>query len=296
MRELDACPACGGVLTERVVDAGEASGIRFLDYSKKKYNGAIDSWFHSVGLRIDRCQACSHHWYYRQPDAAMLSAMYASGKRLKNGGAMPSREPTRAMCAEMKRLYNIVGKRAPRLLDYGSGFGRWARAARSAGFVVTAFEPTHARGAETDDVDFEFISDRTRLAARSFDVVNLEQVLEHVADPFGLLCDIRTFAHDDAVIRITVPNILRCTEGKNIWRVWPFDGVQAHTMAPYEHLHGFTPSSLALLAMRANLVPLSGMRMWRFYAAVQLRHIIGTIIPRLGQTMFLGRVTPSRTS
>ena len=49
------------------------------------------------------------------------------------------------MVKEMQKLKLLVGKDKPTLLDYGSGFGRWARAAVEAGFEVIAFEPSNKR-------------------------------------------------------------------------------------------------------------------------------------------------------
>ena len=157
------------------------------------------------------------------------------------------------------KLVRLVGKRSPRLLDFGSGFGRWARAAARAGFQVHAYEPSTARGAESVD-EFTLVHDLAEIDGMKFDAINLEQVLEHVPAPLDTLHQIRAYMEPNSILRIRVPNITRSLEGPEIWRVWPYDGTHVHVMAPFEHLHGFTPESFIALSRRADLRVISGLR------------------------------------
>lgn len=188
----------------------------------------------------------------------------------------------------MARFRRFFGPaRFPSLLDFGSGFGRWARAAVKEGFNVTAYEPAVSRGNEEGEYDFELVHELAALEGRRFEAINLEQVLEHVPDPLNVLHQVRKMSPSGGIVRITVPNLLRTPEGKNLWCDWPFDGHRVHTMAPYEHLHGFTPQSLCLLAKRAGLTPVRGMMIWRNYPIVQARSLLGGLFPRLGITKLL---------
>lgn len=288
MRGVDRCPACGSGQINEVVVADPAAWKRYLAYSEAKYGGLLDGWMDPQELCVDSCVQCGHHWYRNQPDLAMLAAMYAGGRRLKNGGAEISRNPTDAMRDQMRRLFRLVGIRArPSLLDYGSGFGRWSRAAASVGFDVTAYEPTVERGVEDGDIGFSLVHDRAALAGTRYDAVNLEQVLEHIPEPHGLLSELRELCTRDTIVRITVPNILRCPEGRNLWKEWPYNGVRAHTMAPFEHLHGFTPRSLRMLVRRAGFVPVPLWKMARIYPLTVVRRIGGMLFPRLDQTFLI---------
>ena len=68
-------------------------------------------------------------------------------------------------------------------------------------------------------------------------------------------------------MRITVSNILRCIEGEKIWEEWPFDGTRAHTMAPFEHLHGFVPCSLSNLIERAGYEEIKNHKNYNFVSS-----------------------------
>jgi SAM-dependent methyltransferase len=274
-----------------VVLAGRDACDRFMAYSRLKYGGLMDAWLKQVELAIDRCTSCGHYWYRQQPDSAELLAMYDAGRPLKPEN-LPSREPTVIMMKEMCRLHRVAGGETDlSLLDYGSGFGRWARAATLVGFRVTAYEPSHRRGQEEGGVGFLWESNLQSLSGRTFDVINIEQVLEHVPDPLEVMTSIRKMCSSRTLVRVTVPNIDRCSERGRIWEVWPFDGTKPHTMAPFEHLHGFTYRSLRRLALNAGFSPLPASRCWREYPISTARALLGSVLPRFGQTFLILRPT-----
>ena len=187
----------------------------------------------------------------------------------------------------MRRLRRLVGNTTTpfvTLLDFGSGIGRWARAAVLENFYVTAYEPSVERGSE-EDTSFKLVHSIEDLKNCKFDAIQLEQVLEHVPDPLATLKQLRELCKPHTVIRITVPNLLRDQDGSTVWSTWPFDGEKPHFLAPFEHLHGFTPTSIDNLLRRAgykNINPISELR----YAHLNfLRKNIGRFASRLNSTL-----------
>jgi hypothetical protein len=246
MLTLDQCPVYDHGKPETVATLDVESRKRFINFSRLKYGGLMDDWVERIPLVVLKCPKCGHFWYRNQPQPKDLAAMYAA-RQLSVTYTSPSREPTSRMLKEMQGMRRLFeSNSSPTLLDYGSGFGRWARAATQAGFTVTAFEPSATRGAE-EKTPFELVHDLCAIKGRRFDAVQLEQVLEHIPDPLQTLRMIRDFCHSQTILRVTVPNLLRSQEGRAIWREWPFDGERPHTLAPFEHLHGFTPKSLRLM-------------------------------------------------
>jgi hypothetical protein len=283
MRVLSACPACGSVTFTIVAELDAERRERFLAYSKRKYDGLLDQWIEDIPPVILRCGNCGHCWYQYQPDDERLARMYASGQRLLPKVPF-SRKPSRYMLREMTRFRSFFNELTPNLLDYGSGYGRWARAAQVAGFRVTAFEPSASRGAETD-VQFELVHNLDAISGRQFSAIQLEQVLEHTADPFAVLRGLLALCVDTTLIRITVPNILRTHEGSLIWEAWPYDGTTTHTMAPFEHLHGFTPMSLDHMLERAGFKSISMLLLLRHWPALASSQVLGGAIPAVGRTV-----------
>jgi 2-polyprenyl-3-methyl-5-hydroxy-6-metoxy-1,4-benzoquinol methylase len=286
MRRIECCPACGNDNVATVVRADEEQRVRFLRYSGVKYGGCMDLWLRDIELVVLRCCSCDHHWYRDQPDDEQLSDMY-SASRSFSGEVIIGMHPTDHMLKEMRRLRRLVRSiAAPSMLDYGSGYGRWARAALLESFNVSAYEPSITRGRD-DRAEFFLTHDLASLQDQRFDVVNVEQVLEHVADPLAALAHLRTLCQPRAVVRITVPNIQRSNEGARLWRDWPFNGRAVHTMAPFEHLHGFTPTSLACLVRRAGFRRLNWSRVVLTHPHVWARSIVGRFWKRLGHTFVL---------
>jgi SAM-dependent methyltransferase len=284
---VEQCPACGNSIPVRVTRLDEVSKAAYLDYSKAKYAGFIDDWLEQIDVAIDGCSQCGHHWYREQPDNSMLLNMYAKGRPLSPSNGVSPRDATPVMIREMHRLKKLVNVLEPRLLDYGSGFGKWARAAVQVGFKVTAYEPSVERGLEQCKIGFTLVHDVNDLKSHCFDVINLEQVLEHVPDPIVLLKELHGYCKADTLVRITVPNVLRCPEGNKIWSEWPYNGTNVHTMAPFEHLQGFTPKSLRIAAIRAEFKPANSLRIWLKYPKEMIRSYVGKFFPKLGQTSLL---------
>ncbi len=216
----------------------------------------MDGWEDRLSLEVHSCLCCGHFWHAQQPDQEALFGMYAKGRRLR--GRPAQTEPSAAMRQEMQSLRKLLkstraSDRQPALLDFGSGAGRWARAALLAGFDVSAYEPATERAGASDDISW--VSSLEQLGEKQFDVINLEQVLEHVPMPVDLLREIRVFAAPDAVLRISVPDVARYA--RELVEGFPFDGEKMHILSPFEHLGGFNGTSFARMVKRAGLKPLS---------------------------------------
>ncbi|WP_208539344.1 class I SAM-dependent methyltransferase [Algihabitans albus] len=282
MREICICPACTNPLSRVVAEATAEARERFIAFSGKKYRGLMDPWLDQFALRVRQCGGCGHAWYAQQPSHDQLMAMYDASQPLRPGEA--KHEPSPSMRREMARLRRLSPAQTPTLLDYGAGSGRWAAAAVETGFRVTAFEPSRTRTQERHGI---IVIHELDDLAGPFDVVNLEQVLEHLPDPASVLSDIRGLCRDRTVVRITVPNLRRAPEGTDLWRVWPFDGSRPHTLAPFEHLHGFTPESLSILIGRAGFRPLPDWRCARGFTLHTARQALGRALPQVRSTKLL---------
>jgi 2-polyprenyl-3-methyl-5-hydroxy-6-metoxy-1,4-benzoquinol methylase len=136
-----------------------------------------------------------------------------------------------------------------RVLDIGCGFGESLGYHRARG--------CDAHGAEAD-ANILRVAERHGLNVRhglfdahhyepaSFDVVTLDQVVEHVVDPVALLRGIHHVLKPGGLLVLSTPN----AEG---WSARVFGRHWIHWHAPY-HLQFFTPASMARAAADAGLV------------------------------------------
>ena len=285
---VDTCPACDGGEFFEVVALSDTK--KYCEYSLKKYDSYIDDWMDELDIAIDACPICDHHRYRDQPNEEMLYKMYDKGRPLFPERQLKAKKPSKKIIKEVKRVRKILKQKSPTFLDYGSGFGIWARAAVNEGFEVTAYEPSKERASENNKIDFKLVHDLSELSDQTFDLINLEQVLEHIPNPCELLNSLHAFCNPGTIIRITVPNILRSGDMVNIWNDWPYNGKSAHIMAPFEHLHGFTPKSLKMTSERAGFTNANNFRVWLTYPIEILRNYIGELFPKYGQTFILLKI------
>lgn len=243
----------------------------------------MDQWQESLSLEIRRCTLCGHYWHYTQPDQNSLFGMYDASRPLK-----PERQtsnPSQDLLRQTKALYRMTASfldRKPVLLDYGSGLGRWSNAAAQAGFDVLAYEPSQERTSEGDK-RIRVVYRLSDIQGMRFDAIIMEQVLEHTQDPLSVMRSLRRFSYPHTIIRISVPNLTR-PGTKGDWENFPFDGKTVHIMAPYEHLQGFTPSSLWKAIKLAGLSHYGGWRFWTTHPVYSIRRIVGRLLPLVRQT------------
>ena len=215
-RDTGPCPACG------------ASAGRPLPR------------FRRVGLL--RCAACGLAYTARRPSDEELSDWYAD---------YPVDNDVAAATAA--RLDEVVGSFASyrqlgTLLDVGAGSGHLLEAAARAGWAPHAVETgrrQRQRLAERGFPVHAHLLGPSRLDDGAFDVVVLQEVIEHMRDPALELREVARILRPGGLLYVTCPNFaslsLRVLGPR--WRVVEYP----------EHLNYFTPSALRRLTARHGL-------------------------------------------
>ena len=287
---IDVCPACESNLTNVVFKPTSQSWERFQLLSTRKYKGCMDSWGDFLNLQVNQCSLCNHLWHQTQPEFSDLMKMYDSSIPLHD---IPvSHYPSQAILASMRSLFKLssrVSNGTPTFLDYGSGRGKWSKAAVIAGFRVWAYEPSVTRSSERITENFVIVNNLEELLGLSFDVVNLEQVLEHTQNPYETLKGLSPYLKVNSLVRIVVPNVSQSMR-KTLWNDFPFPGNSMHVLSPYEHLQGFNGISLKMLLGRVDFKHVNTIGAWIAYPRVMVRFVIGILFPKFSGTSVL--VTP----
>jgi SAM-dependent methyltransferase len=153
----------------------------------------------------------------------------------------------------VERVVEFTG-RTGTALDVGSGLCVFLHGLAAHGWDCTALDPDPAAAAHARDVVGVSAVEGDFMEAEGigrFDLVSLNKVIEHVADPVAMLA--RAAAH--------------LASGGSVYCEVP-DAPAAAAEGPgreeffIEHLHAFSPASLAMAAARAGLSP---MRMERLH-------------------------------
>lgn len=192
------------------------------------------------------CEACAHVYRSIKPNEIWFNEQFAvRHQKQLEAGISPISE-----AIEIERLerYGAIGlamkKASPKMgtyLDVGCGPGTGFKAFEELGIVCTGVEPDTSRssiakknGYDVQEVEFQhFKSEQT------YDVISMVHSLEHFQDPLDFLIRAKSFAHEDTLLYIEVPEVL--------------DHVQDWNDSLYlAHMSNFNEHSLKILASRAG--------------------------------------------
>ncbi len=144
-----------------------------------------------------------------------------------------------------------------RLLDIGSGPGYFLKYATDCGWKAEGVEPSQQAAAHSQELGLKvtqaFFGPKTAPTLGTFDVINMNNMLEHVPAPRDLVCEAVSILKEGGLVCITVPNdynpfqeTLRDKAGLDPWWV-----------VPSHHLNYFTFDSISQLMENAGLEILS---------------------------------------
>jgi 2-polyprenyl-3-methyl-5-hydroxy-6-metoxy-1,4-benzoquinol methylase len=168
------------------------------------------------GFDVIRCEVCGFRHVLPVPDEAALEEAY---RELYYSEEKPTfithagEDQDWAELAQTERLEifeRLLGPKRRRLLDIGSGPGFFLKTAQERGWQALGVEPsrqaaTHARSLGVDVIE-GFFNAETAASLGPFDVVHLNNVLEHVPNPTAILTLARGLLSPDGLICIGVPN------------------------------------------------------------------------------------------
>jgi SAM-dependent methyltransferase len=207
------------------------------------------------------CDAPSGHALRRFPDAGLLRCSTCG---LGYTGRAPSYEELTACYANYPvdadvppvtaaRLDQIVASFEPyrhlgTLLDVGAGSGHLLNAAAHAGWRTHGIEfgpRQRERLSALGHVLHPPLLQAQNIADGSFDVVVLQEVIEHMRDPDAELREVARILRPGGLLYVTCPNFTSVSR----WLLGPRWRVIGYP----EHLNYFTPSALRRLAARHGL-------------------------------------------
>ena len=172
------------------------------------------------------------------------------------------------------RMRQLRGLPIGRLLDVGSGRGRFLGAAKAVGWAVVGIElePGMAEATSRRFGVEVVVGDAISPSVRgSFDVITMWHVLEHLPDPRAALDRAAGLLRPGGTLIVSVPNndSLQARLGGDAW---------LHLDIP-RHIYHFNPGSLSRLVEHAGL---KVERIGHFYPEMEVLGVIQTILNRLG--------------
>ena len=237
------CPCAGAHMRDAwTYDAAPEGETRFRALEGRPYRRTVR-----------RCAACEHHTSDPGFDPAALYAGGYMDDTYRDGGIaaafarITGLPPERSDNAgRVRRVVEFAG-RSGTALDVGSGLCVFLHGLAAAGWTCTALDPDPAAAAharETVGVTAVAADFMQAEGLGRFDLIALNKVIEHVADPVAMLARAAAHLAPGGVVYCEVPDApAAAAEGPGREEFF------------IEHLHVFSPASLAMAAARAGLSP-----------------------------------------
>ncbi len=210
------------------------------------------------GYDIIACGSCGFRHVLPVPDEAQLEQAYREhyySAEKPTFLAHAGEDQDWAELAQIDRLEifeELLGRGRRRLLDIGSGPGFFLKTAQARGWDVLGVEPSRQAAAHARSLGVEvvegFFNAKTAGDLGGFDVVHLNNVLEHVPDPAAIVALARDALNPGGLICVGVPNDFspfqiagRASAGADAW--W---------IVPQHHLNYFDFDSVGALLERSG--------------------------------------------
>jgi 2-polyprenyl-3-methyl-5-hydroxy-6-metoxy-1,4-benzoquinol methylase len=202
--------------------------------------------------RFVRCSACSAMYADRIPDRNTLRRLYTSSEEEAAWSAVTLADAS-ARTADWHFLswleVNDWPIRGKRLLDAGCGAGQTLLAARGKGMEPSGIEINPVASQAVRDMGFEVheveIESFHLLSQTQYDVIVLNQVLEHLAEPSTVLSNLTSRLKPGGRLLFSSPH----SDGLSMRR---FRDKHVHIFS-FHHLQLFSVRSLEALADNAGL-------------------------------------------
>ncbi|HET8697833.1 MAG TPA: class I SAM-dependent methyltransferase [Gammaproteobacteria bacterium] len=259
--EREQCPSCGArdarVLLAIPYRAPAMDTFLKTYYHRPPDTAPLDGW----SYELVRCASCSLGYQRYVPGPELLEAIYdhwISPAPPEGGRKRRGLSDYRLLAQEVQFLIEHFRKRPASLevLDFGMGWGSWARMALAFGCKVAGSDLSLARQQHARSIGVEVLQ-WNELPGRNFHFINTEQVFEHLVEPAATLNHLASALAPGGLLRISVPNCrgaLRAAAKKGSFEALSMDDIRA--VHPLEHLNAFEAASLERFGRVAGLEPI----------------------------------------
>lgn len=233
---------------------------RLLAPLLERYHGNIQKQdLQGARYELAECRSCKHVFQTYVPSDALSLKIYSySESRVPESVRKRTHAPLSYYMGNalaVERMGVLLGHKVPyecSVLDVGAGWGYFLLMAKAFGYQITGVEVSKERKSFLTDLGIPVVSSLDELQGRIFDYVHVDQVLEHVSDPFSFLRSIVARVKEGGLLYVSVPNGRLIAPDIRKGEI-DFFRKSAH---PLEHINCFSHHSLVTLAKRVGLHPL----------------------------------------
>ncbi|HVG42632.1 MAG TPA: class I SAM-dependent methyltransferase [Chitinophagaceae bacterium] len=254
------CPVCGGsdveILIERSIQ--DKDFIKFIEleptYKENFYNDLKKGVLKDQIFKAVKCSRCSFIFqqfvlnetgmgklYNEWLDHAEVMSIINSANRVLHDQRFAER------INYVKRHFK---NEKINILDWGAGLGHFCLVAKKMGNVnVYAYDFSNEKNRHLEEAGI-IVKNEQELDLKFFHFINIDQVLEHVSDPVGLLTGCTKYLREDGIIFISTPlcnTIEKKLKNNNL------DRETFEQLSPHQHINAFTNQTLKGIGKEVGL-------------------------------------------
>lgn len=252
--ERESCPVCSSSHSHTLVNInyGEEAMIKYLN---RTYRCSSD-WSVDSTYCLNQCDSCGFVFQKYVPSPESMETLY-SGIISVHSSFKKSQLSSKLKLARVDANFSVrlVPSKTAYYLDFGAGWGGWAK--------EISMQTGNIYAAELSPPRMSYLSNTLGLKLFDtnkdkvlFDYINLAQVLEHVADPLGLLGLLFRVLKPGGIVHVSVPNA-------NAHVKTGFGELHCLAKGPYqplEHINCFTYKTLHRAMVNAGFASIPNLR------------------------------------
>lgn len=234
MEQINECPVCGSI-------------------SFSHFKNVTDHFLSKEQFQIVQCADCSFLFTNPRPGRENISRYYQSDEYLshskKSKGLIGFIYDT-VRNISLKKKFRLISqyKSGKKLLDIGSGTGEFLNYMKKKGWDATGIEPAEQpRKFAAANYKIEIYNEDVidSLPEKSFDLITMWHVLEHVPDVNLRISQVKKILAKDGLLLIALPNHLSwdAEHYGESWAAWDVP----------RHFYHFNEHTFSLLASKHNL-------------------------------------------
>lgn len=271
--EREQCPFCAGAPGAVLysIPYADAALHSYLEGFYNDGEGVEHALLDGGSYTVVECSKCEGLYQHEIPDDGLMIRLYdhwinpeaALRRRISN-----PLDYYASHNAEIMQLLAMLDKPPGqvRVLDFGAGWSEWALAAKGLGCQVEVAELARSRIAHAQSNGLKVVA-YEEIESADYDLINAEQVLEHVAEPLVIMRHLLSGLAPHGILKVNVPDAPNMKQrlARADWSAPKGSRWSLNPLAPLEHINLFVPKTGSVMAR------LSGATVRKVPLALQLQ-------------------------
>ncbi len=254
------CPICGGsdfkILSEKSIQ--DSDFIKFIEleltYKETFYTDLKTGVLNDQIFKVVKCSKCNFIFQQNVLNEIGMAKLYSQW--MDHSEVMSIENKLNRVIANQKYAERInyakqhFKNNKINILDWGAGLGHFCLVAiKNGGSNVYAYDFSSEKNRHLEENGI-IVKTEHEFESNFFHFINIDQVLEHVSNPVGLLANCIKYLREDGIIFISTP---LCDTIEKQLKNDHLDMETFEQLSPHQHINAFTNQTLKAIGKKVGL-------------------------------------------